>query len=189
MFAGDGTFYLTVGDRYSLRDQAQNPADTIGKIMRLTRDGSAAPENPKLPGWDPTIWSIGHRNVQGAALHPSTGELWAAEHGARGGDEVNVVRKGRNYGWPVITYGRDYSGAKIGEGTARQGMEQPLYYWDPSIAPSGAAFYSGDMFPSWKGNLLVGALAGQHLSRLVLDGDKIVGEERLLEPCAILLVQ
>lgn len=181
VFAGDGTFYLTVGDRYSLRDQAQNPADTIGKIMRLTRDGSAAPENPKLPGWDPTIWSIGHRNVQGAALHPATGELWTAEHGARGGDEVNVVRKGRNYGWPVITYGRDYSGAKIGEGTARQGMEQPLYYWDPSIAPSGAAFYSGDMFPSWKGNLLVGALAGQHLSRLVLDGDKIVGEERLLE--------
>jgi glucose/arabinose dehydrogenase len=181
VFARDGTFYLTVGDRYSLRDQAQDPANTIGKVIRLMRDGSPAPDNPKLPGWDPTIWSIGHRNVQGAALHPFTGELWTAEHGARGGDEVNVVRRGRNYGWPVITYGRDYSGARIGEGTAKAGMEQPVYYWDPSIAPSGAAFYGGDLFPSWKGNLLVGALAGAHLARLVIDGEKIVGEERLLE--------
>ncbi len=180
VFARDGTLFLTVGERFVLRDQAQNPANHLGKIMRLTRDGSPAPDNPKLPGWDAAIWSIGHRNVQGAALHPTTGELWTAEHGARGGDEINIPRKGRNYGWPVITYGRDYSGAKIGEGTTKAGMEQPLYYWDPSIAPSGAAFYTGDLFPAWKGNLLVGALAGQHLNRLVLDGEKIIGEERLI---------
>ena len=180
VFAGDGNLFLTVGERFSARDQAQNPANHLGKIIRLTRDGSPAPDNPRLPGWDAAIWSIGHRNVQGAALHPTTGELWTAEHGARGGDEINIPRKGRNYGWPVITYGRDYSGVKIGEGTAKAGMEQPIYYWDPSIAPSGAAFYTGDLFPAWKGNLLVGALAGQHLSRLVLDGERVVGEERLL---------
>ena len=180
VFADNGTLFLTVGDRYTLQDQAQNPENHLGKMMRLTRDGSPAPDNPKLPGWDAAIWSIGHRNVQGAALHPTTGELWTAEHAARGGDEINIVRKGRNYGWPVITYGRDYSGAKIGEGTAKAGMEQPIYYWDPSIAPSGAAFYTGDLFPAWKGNLLVGALAGQHLARLVLDGERVVGEERLL---------
>ena len=180
VFAGDGNLFLTVGERFSARDQAQNPANHLGKIIRLTRDGSPAPDNPRLPGWDAAIWSIGHRNVQGAALHPTTGELWTAEHGARGGDEINIPRKGRNYGWPVITYGRDYSGVRIGEGTAKAGMEQPIYYWDPSIAPSGAAFYTGDLFQPWKGNLLVGALAGQHLSRLVLDGERVVGEERLL---------
>ena len=180
VFAGDGNLFLTVGERFSQRDQAQNPANHLGKIIRLTRDGSPAPDNPKLPGWDAALWSIGHRNIQAAAIHPSSGELWVVDHGARGGDEVNIPRKGRNYGWPVITYGRDYSGAKIGEGTSKAGMEQPIYYWDPSIAPSGAAFYTGDLFPTWKGNLLVGALAGQHLNRLVLDGDKIVGEERLL---------
>ena len=181
VFTPDGTFFLTVGDRYALRNEAQNPANTIGKVMRLTRDGNPAPDNPRLPGWDPAIWSIGHRNVQAAALHPTTGELWTAEHAARGGDEINIVRKGRNYGWPVISYGRDYSGAKIGEGTAKAGMEQPIYYWDPSIAPSGAAFYAGDLFPQWRGNLLVGALAGQHLSRLVLQGERVIGEERLIE--------
>jgi aldose sugar dehydrogenase len=180
VFAGDGTFFLTVGDRFALRDQAQNPANHLGKIMRLSRDGSPAPDNPRLPGWNAALWSIGHRNVQAAAIHPTTGELWIVDHGARGGDEVNIPRKGRNYGWPVITYGRDYSGARIGEGTAKAGLEQPIYYWDPSIAPSGGAFYTGDLFPSWKGNLLVGALSGQHLNRLVLDGEKVVGEERLL---------
>jgi glucose/arabinose dehydrogenase len=180
VFAADGTFYLTVGDRYSQMKEAQNPANHIGKVMRLNRDGTPFEDNPKLPGWDPAIWSIGHRNVQGAARHPETGELWTAEHGARGGDEVNVVRKGLNYGWPIITYGRDYSGAAIGDGTAKAGLEQPLYYWDPSIAPSGAAFYTGDLFPAWKGNLLVGGLAARQLSRLVLDGEKVVAEERLL---------
>jgi aldose sugar dehydrogenase len=180
VFAGDGTFFLTVGERFALRDQAQNPANHLGKIMRLTRDGEPAPDNPRLPGWNADLWSIGHRNIQAAAIHPTTGELWVVDHGARGGDEVNIARKGRNYGWPVITYGRDYSGARIGEGTAKPGLEQPIYYWDPSIAPSGAAFYTGDLFPSWKGNLLVGALAGQHLNRLVLDGERVVGEERLI---------
>jgi len=118
--------------------------------------------------------------VQGAALDPQTGKLWTIEHGARGGDEINVPEKGRNYGWPIITYGRDYSGARIGVGTARQGLEQPIYYWDPSPAPSGAAFYTGDLFPAWKGNLLVGALAGRALHRLVLDGEQVTGEEVLL---------
>ncbi len=180
VFAEDGTFYLTVGDRYTQKQEAQIPSNHIGKIMRLNRDGTPFAGNPKLPGWDAAVWSIGHRNVQGAARHPETGELWTVEHGARGGDEVNRVRKGLNYGWPVITYGIDYSGAKIGEGTTKAGMEQPLYYWDPSIAPSGAAFYTGTLFPAWRGNLLVGGLAAQQLSRLVLEGERIVAEERLL---------
>jgi glucose/arabinose dehydrogenase len=180
VFEADQTFYLTVGERYTQKQEAQDPSNHLGKVIRLNRDGTPFAANPRKPGWDAAVWSIGHRNVQAAARHPETGELWTVEHGARGGDEVNVVRKGLNYGWPVITYGRDYSGAPIGEGTAKAGLEQPLYYWDPSIAPSGAAFYTGTLFPSWKGNLLVGALAGQQLSRLVLDGEKVVAEERLL---------
>lgn len=184
VLARDGTLYLTTGDRYALKDEAQNPKNHIGKIVRITQDGAAAADNPKLAGWDDKVWSIGHRNVQGAALHPATGELWTIEHGARGGDEINIPRKGRNYGWPVITYGRDYSGARIGTGTAREGMEQPVYYWDPSIAPSGATFYTGDLVPAWRGNLFVGALVQQHLVRLVIDGDKVVGEEKLLTDLA-----
>jgi glucose/arabinose dehydrogenase len=180
VFARDGSLFVTLGDRYSARDEAQNPANHLGKLVRLMSDGSAYAGNPKKSGWRPEIWSIGHRNVQGAALHPQTGKLWTIEHGARGGDEINVPEAGKNYGWPVITYGRDYSYLKIGEGTAKPGLEQPIYYWDPSIAPSGAAFYTGDRFPEWKGNLFVGALAGQALHRLVLDGEKIVGEEKLL---------
>jgi glucose/arabinose dehydrogenase len=181
IFDRQGNLFVTVGDRYSARDEAQNPANDLGKLIRITPDGSAAPDNPKLPGWRPEIWSIGHRNVQGAALHPETGKLWTIEHAARGGDEINIPQKGKNYGWPVITYGRDYSGAKIGVGTHKEGMEQPIYYWDPSIAPSGAVFYTGDLFPQWKGNLFVGALAGQALHRLVLDGEQVVGEEVLLK--------
>lgn len=180
VLARDGTLFVTTGDRYALKDEAQNPKNHIGKVIRITTDGSAAADNPKLPGWDDKVWSIGHRNVQGAALNPATGELWTIEHGARGGDEINIPRKGRNYGWPTITYGRDYSGARIGTGTAKEGMEQPIYYWDPSIAPSGAEFYTGDLVPAWKGNLFVGALVRQHLARLVIDGDKVVGEEKLL---------
>ena len=171
---------MTLGDRYSARDEAQNPANHLGKLVRIMPDGSPYAGNPKKPGWRPEIWSIGHRNVQGAALNPETGKLWTTEHGARGGDEINIPEAGKNYGWPVITYGRDYSYLKIGEGTAKPGLEQPVYYWDPSIAPSGAAFYTGNLFPEWKGNLFVGALAGQALHRLVLDGDKVVGEEKLL---------
>lgn len=180
VFARDGTLFVTTGDRYALKDEAQNPKNHLGKVVRITTDGAAPADNPKTAGWDDKVWSIGHRNVQGAALNPSTGELWTIEHGARGGDEINIPRKGRNFGWPVITYGRDYSGAKIGIGTAKEGMEQPIYYWDPSIAPSGALFYTGDLVPAWKGNLFVGALVQQHLARLVLDGDKVVGEEKLL---------
>jgi glucose/arabinose dehydrogenase len=180
VFTRDGSLFVTLGDRYSARDEAQNPANHLGKLVRLMADGSPYTGNPKKPGWRPELWSIGHRNVQGAALHPQSGKLWTIEHGARGGDEINVPEAGKNYGWPVITYGRDYSFLKIGEGTAKPGLEQPIYYWDPSIAPSGAAFYTGDRFPEWKGNLFVGALAGQALHRLVLDGEKVVGEEKLL---------
>lgn len=181
VFDRSGNLFVTTGDRYSARNEAQNPANHLGKMIRITPDGSVPADNPKLQGWRPEIWSIGHRNVQGAALHPETGKLWTAEHGARGGDEVNIPAKGKNYGWPVITYGRDYSGAKIGEGTAKAGLEQPVYYWDPSPAPSGAAFYTGDLFPGWKGNFLVGALAGQALHRLVLEGEQVVAEEVLLK--------
>jgi glucose/arabinose dehydrogenase len=180
VFTRDGSLFVTLGERYSARDQAQNPANHLGKLVRVMPDGSPYAGNPRKDGWRPEIWSIGHRNVQGAAINPATGKLWTAEHGARGGDEINIPDAGKNYGWPVITYGRDYSYAKIGEGTAKPGMEQPIYYWDPSIAPSGAAFYTGNRFPEWTGNLFVGALAGQALHRLVLDGERIVGEEKLL---------
>lgn len=180
VFDRTGALFVTVGDRYSQRDQAQNPANHIGKVLRISTDGGAAAGNPKKEGWAPEVWSIGHRNVQGAALHPETGQLWTAEHGARGGDEVNAPKAGLNYGWPVITYGIDYSGAKIGEGTSKAGMEQPLFYWDPSIAPSGAAFYTGEVWPAWKNSLFVGALAGQMLVRLSTKGEAVTGEERLL---------
>lgn len=180
VFDGGGNLFITTGDRYSARNEAQDPANHLGKVIRIAADGAAPADNPKLQGWRPEIWSIGHRNGQAAALHPESGKLWTVEHAARGGDEVNIPEKGKNYGWPVITYGRDYSGAKIGEGTAKAGLEQPIYYWDPSPAPSGAAFYTGDLFPGWKGNLLVGALAGQALHRLVLEGEQVVAEEVLL---------
>ena len=180
VFMPDGSLFLTLGERFTARDEAQNPGNHFGKVVRLAPDGKPHAGNPKKDGWRPEIWSIGHRNVQAAALNPSTSKLWTIEHGARGGDEINVPQAGKNYGWPVITYGRDYSGAKIGEGTAKEGLEQPIYYWDPSIAPSGAAFYTADLVPQWKGNLFVGALAGKTLNRLVLDGEKVVGEEPLL---------
>ncbi|HEX2556514.1 MAG TPA: PQQ-dependent sugar dehydrogenase [Microvirga sp.] len=182
VFDRDGNLFVTTGDRFTLRQEAQNPANHIAKIIRITPDGKPAPGNPFLQreGARPEIWSIGHRNLQSAALHPQTGQLWTVEHGARGGDEVNVPQAGKNYGWPVITYGVDYSGAKIGEGTAKPGLEQPVHYWDPSIAPSGMAFYTGDRFPAWRGSVLVGALAGQHVSRLSLDGTRVTGEERML---------
>jgi len=180
VFDGNGNLFVTLGERYYARHHAQNPSDDLGKLIHITADGGIPPDNPKPDGWRPEIWSIGHRNVQGAALHPVTGRLWTIEHGARGGDEINVPGAGKNYGWPVITYGRDYSGAKIGVGTHKEGMEQPIYYWDPSIAPSGGAFYTGDLFASWKGNLLTGALAGTALHRLVLEGEQVVAEEKLL---------
>jgi aldose sugar dehydrogenase len=181
VFDRDGSLFVTTGDRGDLPDEAQNPASHIGKVLRITRDGAPAPGNPNTAGWAPEVWSIGHRNIQGAALHPATGQLWTAEHGARGGDEINTPQAGRNYGWPVITYGRDYSGSKIGEGTVKDGLEQPLHYWDPSIAPSGMAFLTSDVYPAWKGSLFVGGLAGEHLHRLTLDGTKIATFEKLFE--------
>jgi glucose/arabinose dehydrogenase len=180
VFDRTGALFVTTGDRYSQRDQAQNPENHIGKVIRIRPEGGAAEGNPNKPGWQPEIWSIGHRNVQGAALHPQTGQLWTAEHGARGGDEINTPKAGLNYGWPVITYGIDYSGLKIGEGTSKSGLEQPLFYWDPSIAPSGAAFYTGERWPVWKNSLFVGALAGQMLVRISTQGERVTGEERLL---------
>jgi glucose/arabinose dehydrogenase len=182
VFARDGTLYVTTGDRYSERDRAQDLATTIGKVVRINADGSFPADNPfvKRDGARPEIWSYGHRNLQGAALHPQTGQLWTVEHGARGGDELNRPQGGSNYGWPVITYGVDYSGLRIGEGTAKVGMEQPVYYWDPVIAPSGATFYTGSAFPAWRGSLFVGSLRPGALVRLTLDGDRVTGEERYL---------
>jgi glucose/arabinose dehydrogenase len=181
--AADDNLYLTMGDHFGPRDQAQNLANHIGKIVRIRPDGTVPSDNPFVgrAGAKPEIWSYGHRNSQGAALHPSTGKLWEHEHGPRGGDEVNIIEKGKNYGWPVIGYGIDYSGARIHEAASRPGMEQPVKYWVPSIAPSGMAFYRGDLFPAWRGNVLVGALASRLLVRLTLDGDKVTGEERLLD--------
>jgi aldose sugar dehydrogenase len=180
-FAPDGTLFVALGERYQ-RNEAQNKRSHLGKVVRIDTDGKVPPDNPFADGRDalPEIWSIGHRNAQAAAIHPVTGKLWLVEHGPKGGDEINIPERGKNYGWPVIGYGIDYSGAVIHEGTAKPGMEQPVYYWVPSIAPSGMAFYTGDAVPAWKGNLFVGALAGQHLARLVLDGDRVIGEERLL---------
>jgi len=180
IFMPDGSLFVTAGERFSQRDEAQNPSNHIGKLMRIEPDGAAYAGNPKRPGWRPEVWSIGHRNVQAAALNPTSGKLWTVEHGARGGDEINIPEAGRNYGWPVISYGRNYDGSKIGVGTHKAGMEQPVYYWDPSIAPSGATFYTGALVPEWQGNLFVGALAGQALHRMLLDGDQVVGEEILL---------
>ncbi|WP_421693415.1 PQQ-dependent sugar dehydrogenase [Aestuariivirga sp.] len=180
-FDKQGALFVTLGDRLRMRTSVQSTDNHIGKIIRITEDGGVPADNPKPSGWLPEIWSIGHRNVQGAAVHPETGELWTVEHGARGGDEVNRPQAGRNYGWPVISFGREYSGERIGEGTAKAGMEQPVHYWDPSIAPSGMAFCMGSRYPQWTGNLFVGALVKQHLARLVLEGGKVVGEEKLFD--------
>lgn len=180
-FAPDGMLFVTLGDRFSLMDKAQDLSTTLGKVVRIAPDGAIPPDNPfrDRAGARPEIYSYGHRNVQAAAIEPSTGRLWTVEHGARGGDEVNRPEPGKNYGWPVISYGRHYSGGKIGEGTVKAGMEQPLFYWDPSIAPSGAAFYSGDLFPAFRGHLFVGALAGQALVQVKVRDGAVAGEERL----------
>ncbi len=181
--APDGNLFLTMGEHGTHRNEAQNLANHLGKIVRVRPDGTVPPDNPFVgrAGARPEIWSYGHRNAQGAAIHPQSGKLWEHEHGPRGGDEVNIPEAGKNYGWPVIGYGIDYSGAKIHETTQKAGMEQPIKYWVPSIAPSGMAFYTGDVFPAWRGNLFVGALAGQILVRLELRGDTVGTEERLLQ--------
>lgn len=182
VFSRDGKLFITLGERGE-RERAQDFSVHRGQVIRIGPDGTVPDDNPfvGLEGYRPETWSHGHRNPQGAALHPATGRLWTVEHGARGGDEINVPMRGKNYGWPVISYGRHYSGMKIGEGTRKEGMEQPVYYWDPSIAPSGMVFVTSDRFPAWRGNLLVGALRGQMLVRLELDGEKVVGEERMLQ--------
>lgn len=174
--------FLALGDRFR-RDQVQDLGNDFGKLIRLRRDGSVPADNPYVgrDGARPGIWSHGHRNIQGAAWHPERHEIWTVEHGARGGDEINAPKAGLNYGWPVITYGRDYTLLRIGEGTHKPGMEQPLHYWDPSIAPSGLAFYIGEALaiPAWRGNLFIGGLKERRLSRLELDGQRIVHEERI----------
>jgi glucose/arabinose dehydrogenase len=183
VFDRQGYLYITMGDRGEM-ERAQSLDDLAGKIARLHDDGRIPADNPFVSraGARPEIYSLGNRNVQGAALHPVTGELWSHEHGPQGGDEVNVIRAGRNYGWPVITYGVEYGiGTPIGEGTHKPGMEQPLHVWTPSIAPSGMAFYTGERFPRWRGDLFVGALRGQMLVRLRFDGERQVREERLLQ--------
>lgn len=181
-FRRDGTVMITVGDRFNQRPLVQDLGTTIGKVIRINPDGSIPKDNPFVgkPGALPEIWSLGHRNVQAAALDPKTDALWTVEHGARGGDELNQPQAGRNYGWPVITYGVDYSGVKIGEGTEKAGMEQPVYYWDPVIAPSGATFYTGKAFPQWEGDLFVGSLNPGALVRLRLRDGKVTEETRYL---------
>lgn len=185
IFAKDGTLLVTHGERSITegRMQAQRMDGMLGKVARLNADGSIPADNPFVgrQGVRPEIFSFGHRNIQSAALHPVTGELWEVEHGTRGGDEINIVRKGKDYGWPTIAYGIEYAGGPItGNLTQQAGMEQPIYFWDPVIGPSGMAFYTGTLFPAWKNSLFIGGHQTNDLVRLTIDGDKVTGEERLL---------
>ncbi len=185
VFDKDGNLFVSVGEKYipEARVQAQQLDSYLGKIVRITTDGKPAPGNPFLNKGDakPEIFSYGHRNPDGLDINPATGELWESEFGPRGGDEINIIRSGKNYGWPVITYGIDYSGQIMGDGIQqKEGMEQPAYYWDPVISPCGICFYPGNAIPEWKNNLFVAALSGLHLDRLVIKNNRIVGEERLL---------
>jgi glucose/arabinose dehydrogenase len=181
--ADDGNLFVALGDHFTHRDQAQNLGNHLGKLIRIAPDGSVPSGNPFAGRTDakPEIWSYGHRNVQALAINPASGAPWEIEHGPRGGDELNLIGKGKNYGWPVIGFGIDYSGAKIHDATAKDGMEQPLKYWVPSIAPSGMAFYTGTLFPKWNGSLFTGALRGAMLVRLTLNGNTVTSEERLLQ--------
>lgn len=187
-FGNDGRLFITLGDRFSRKDDAQTLDNTLGKVVRIESDGRVPADNPLLArpaaaaGQKTEIWSWGHRNVQGAAVHPASGELWTHEHGPQGGDELNLTLPGRNHGWPVITHGRNYgTGTKIGDGTERADVVAPAWLWAPvSIAPSGLAFVTSERYPGWKGSLVLGALRGQALVRLVLDGPRVLREERLL---------
>ena len=184
VFTREGHLMVGLGDRYSRKDDAQTLDNHLGKVVRIDTAGRSPADNPFIgkPGALPELWSLGHRNIQGGALHPGTGEVWMVEHGPQGGDEINVVEAGRNYGWPVVTYGRNYgTGTRIGEEGPKPGYEQPLKWWLPSIAPSGMAFVTSERYPGWKGQLLVGALRGQILVRLTLEGRKVVAEERVLQ--------
>jgi len=185
LFDKDGNLFVSVGEKSitSARVQAQQLDSYLGKIVKITTDGKPAPGNPFInqAGVKPEIYSYGHRNPDGLDINPETGELWEAEFGPRGGDEINLIHSGKNYGWPVITYGIEYSGDKVGAGIQqKEGMEQPVYYWDPVISPCGICFYNGDAIPEWKNNLFVAALSGKHVDRLVIKDNKVVGEERLL---------
>jgi len=182
-FLADGTLILTTGDKYTHMKDAQSPDNHLGTIVRINDDGSVPSDNPFIGKADakPEVYSYGHRNVQGIAVDPNNNNLWIHEHGPQGGDEVNLIEPGKNYGWPAITYGIDYSGDIISDKTEAPGMEQPVVYWDPSIAPSGMAYYDGDKFPKWQGNLFVGALAHMHLRRLEMKDNKVVVQEKLLE--------
>lgn len=182
VFANDGMLFITQGDRMKHREKAQDLRETLGKVVRIHPDGRIPRDNPFIGRGEvlPEIWSYGHRNIQGAARHPETGVLWTVEHGARGGDELNHPEAGKNYGWPVITYGRDYSGLRIGEGVAKDGMEQPVYYWDPVIAPSGMTFYTGDRYQGMRGDLFIGSLSPGGLVRLSMQHGKIMSETRYL---------
>ena len=181
VFDNNGNLFITMGDRGSQRQQAQSLANHIGTVARITPVGAAVGTNPFINNKDAKaeIWSYGHRNIQGAALHPTTGELWTHEHGPQGGDEINIARAGKNYGWPLITYGEEYGGGVIGK-KQQDGLEQPLHYWVPSIAPSGMLFYGADLLSNWKGNMLVGSLKFGQLVRLELDGEKVSHEERIM---------
>jgi glucose/arabinose dehydrogenase len=183
VFGRDGRLFITLGDRNSERARAQTLDSHIGKVVRIERDGKVPADNPFAGRADarPEIWSYGHRNVQGAALHPATGELWTNEHGPKGGDELNRTLAGRNYGWPLVTYGKEYSGKTISESPTAPGIEPPVHYWVPSIATSGLLFYTGERFPQWRGNAFVGGLAAQQLSRLEFDGERVVHEETLFK--------
>jgi glucose/arabinose dehydrogenase len=186
VFDKTGNLIFSTGERADLvtRPQAQDLNSYLGKTIRITTDGKPAPGNPFLnnPNARPEIYSYGHRNVQGLAFDPETGDLWEDEFGPRGGDEVNIIKPGKNYGWPTITYSLEYSGEKVGEGiTQKEGMEQPVYYWDPVVSPSGSTFYNSNEIPEWKNNLFIGSLSGMHIIRLVIKNNKVVGEERLLE--------
>ena len=182
--AEDGNLFVTLGDHFSEAKLAQTLDNDIGKLARITPDGKAPPDNPFVgkQGALPEIWAYGLRNPEGLALNPASGELWEQEHGPKGGDEINIIKKGGNYGWPVVSFGVNYDGSPVGTGKRHHaGMIDPIWHWTPSIAPSGMAFYTGDLFPGWKGSLINGALKFELLSRLVLDGNKVVKEERLLQ--------
>jgi glucose/arabinose dehydrogenase len=183
VFAPDGKLFITLGERNE-QTPAQDLSEHLGKVVRINSDGSVPEDNPFVDrdGARPEIWSYGHRNPQAAAINPWTQTLWVVEHGAKGGDEVNIIEKGANYGWPVISYGTHYSGASIGVGTSKDGMKQPHYFWDPSIAPSGMAFYTGDKYPEWKGNVFVGALKFREIHRLILDdAGEVTAEEVVVQ--------
>jgi glucose/arabinose dehydrogenase len=185
VFDKDGNLFVSIGEKFAneSRVKAQTLDNYLGKIIKITTDGKPAAGNPFLnkQGAMPEIFSYGHRNPDGLDINPVTGELWESEFGPRGGDEINIIHAGKNYGWPVITYGREYSGEQVGDGIQQKaGMEQPVYYWDPVISPNGICFYKGNAIPEWKNNLFVSSLSGQHLDRLVIKNNKVVGEERLL---------